>query len=250
MACCKYRSKLPVTRQKNMNVLITGASRGLGKAMVEMFAKHGHNLAMVSKQENPLKLAVEDIKERYPGNTYHAEAFDLRNKEQAIQCGKWALEKMNTLDVLINNAGFFLPGDIHNEADGVLEEMMESNIYSAYHLTRSILPSMMERKAGHIFNICSVASLDAYPQGGSYSISKFALLGFSKNLREELKTYGIRVTSVIPGATWTDSWADSGVEEQRLMEAKDLARMVYSASQLGPRSVVEEIILRPQLGDL
>jgi NADP-dependent 3-hydroxy acid dehydrogenase YdfG len=109
---------------------------------------------------------------------------------------------------------------------------------------------MMEAKRGHIFNMCSVASIKAYTNGGAYSISKFALLGFSKNLREEMKPYNIKVTSIIPGAAYTESWASSGIEEKRFMQAKDIAEMVYAASQLSPQACVEEILLRPQLGDI
>jgi short-subunit dehydrogenase len=152
--------------------------------------------------------------------------------------------------VLINNAGQFLPGSVHDEAEGTLEQMIAVNLYSAYHLTRALLPGMMTRRSGHIFNICSVASLQAYPNGGAYSISKWALAGFSANLREELKTHGIKVTSVYPGAAYTDSWAGSGVAPARIMEAADVAEMVFAASRLSPQATVEEILLRPQLGDL
>jgi short-subunit dehydrogenase len=90
----------------------------------------------------------------------------------------------------------------------------------------------------------------AYPNGGAYSISKYALLGFTRNLRNELKPHGIKVTAVIPGAAYTDSWKGSGVPEERIMEAEDIARMVYHATQLSPQAVVEDIVMRPQLGDL
>ncbi|HTQ27642.1 MAG TPA: SDR family NAD(P)-dependent oxidoreductase, partial [Puia sp.] len=162
----------------------------------------------------------------------------------------WALDTAGKIDVLVNNAGLFLSGSVYNEEAGVLEEMIETNLYSAYHLTRALLPSMMKQKRGHIFNICSIASLNAYPNGGSYSISKFALAGFSKNLREEMKPFGIKVTAVYPGAVYTDSWAGSGVDPRRIMESADIADMVYAASTLSPQATVEEILLRPQLGDL
>jgi NADP-dependent 3-hydroxy acid dehydrogenase YdfG len=109
---------------------------------------------------------------------------------------------------------------------------------------------MMATKTAHIFTLCSIASLGAYPGGGSYSISKFALLGFTKNLRRELQPHGIKVTAILPGAAYTDSWKESGVSEQRLMEADDIAKVIYNATLLSPQAVVEEIIIRPQLGDL
>ncbi len=109
---------------------------------------------------------------------------------------------------------------------------------------------MMSKKEGDIVNICSVASIKAYANGGSYSISKFALLGFSKNLREELKPFGVRVISVLPGAVYTDSCLGSYVAEYRLMPAEDIANFITTACSLSRRSVVEEIVVRPQLGDL
>jgi short-subunit dehydrogenase len=98
--------------------------------------------------------------------------------------------------------------------------------------------------------MCSIASIAAYDNGGSYSISKYAMLGFGKNLREELKPFNIKVTNVLPGAAYTDSWAGSGVDPLRIMEAQDIAKMIVAASDLSPQACVEEIILRPQLGDL
>ena len=108
----------------------------------------------------------------------------------------------------------------------------------------------MEVKQGHVFNICSIAALKAYDNGGAYSISKYALHGFSKNLREEMKPYNIKVTAVFPGAVLTDSWGDFDNSTHRIMEAVDIATMIYAASQLSVQACVEDIVIRPQLGDL
>jgi short-subunit dehydrogenase len=143
-----------------------------------------------------------------------------------------------------------VPGKLQNEPSGQLEAQLNVNLFSAYHLTRALLPSMIAAKSGHIFNICSIASLHAYENGGAYSISKFALLGFSKNLRLELKDQGVKVTAVCPGAVYTNSWSGSGVDPKRIMESSDIAKMIYAASQLSPQTVVEDIVMRPQLGDL
>jgi short-subunit dehydrogenase len=233
-----------------MNVVITGASRGLGKAMAEKFAANGYNLYLTSLNEMPLYKTVEELMTKFPDIIIKAKAFDLSNKESAIAFANWILHLEISIDILINNAGTFLPGSVFNEEDGVIEKMIETNLYSAYHVTRILLERMMKKKSGHIFNICSIASLKAYANGGSYSISKFALAGFSKNLREEMKTHGIKVTGVFPGAAFTDSWAESGMDAKRLMEANDIAEMVFASSQLSAQACVEDIILRPQLGDL
>ncbi|MES1160325.1 MAG: SDR family oxidoreductase [Bacteroidota bacterium] len=233
-----------------MNCISTCASRGLGKAIAEKFAAGGYHLYCCSRNLAALQETVKDLTTRYPGITIKAQAFDLGVKEQAQEFGRWILDQGISIDILVNNAGQFIPGSVYNEADGALEKMMEVNLYSAYHLTRAVLPAMMSQKKGHIFNICSIASLQAYPNGGAYSISKFALAGFSKNLREEMKPHGVKVTALYAGATFTDSWAGSGIDPRRIMEAADIAEMVYTASRLSPQATVEDILLRPQLGDL
>jgi short-subunit dehydrogenase len=238
-----------------MNIIITGASRGLGKAIAEKFAANNHNLYLSSKNEVALYKAMEDLQTKYPSIIIKAKAFDISNGEEARGLGEWLLSLNISIDILINNAGSFLAGNVYDEKEGTLEEMMNVNLYSAYHLTRILLPKMMKQETSnsaraHVFNMCSIASLKAYHNGGAYSISKFALAGFSKNLREEMKPFGIKVTAVYPGATYTDSWIGSGIDEKRIMEANDIADMIFAASQLSPQATVEEIILRPQLGDL
>ena len=233
-----------------MNVVITGASRGLGKAIAHLFAQNGHDLILTSRNEVALYNAVQELMTIYPDITVKAKSFDLAEKEQAQAFGKWVLGLQVPIDVLVNNAGLFDPGSVYNEPDGTLEHMMAVNLFSAYHVTRSVINQMMQQKSGHIFNMCSIASLKAYPNGGAYSISKYALAGFSTNLREEMKPFGIKVTAVYPGAAYTDSWEGSGVDPKRIMQANDIARMIFTASQLSPQACVEEIILRPQLGDL
>lgn len=233
-----------------MNAVITGASKGLGKAFARVFAEGGYNLLLCARTEADLKATETELARAFPGIKVLAAAFDLSREAGAKAFGAWVLENGGAVDVLINNAGRFIPGNLGDEPEGTLETMMNTNLYSAYHLTRTLLPSMMEKKKGHIFNICSVASLKAYPNGGAYSVSKFALLGFSKNLREELTPHGIKVTAVSPGAAYTASWEGTGVDPERLMRAEDVARMVFAAASLSAQATVEDIIMRPQLGDL
>lgn len=233
-----------------MNAVITGASRGIGKATARMFALHGYDLFLCSKSEENLFATIDELKKDSPNISIDGKAFDLGKKQQVQLFGEWINTAADTVDVLVNNAGNFIQGNVSDEPDGALEEMIEVNLYSAYHLTRSLLPKMKTIKSGHIFTLCSIASLAAYQNGGAYSISKFALLGFTKNLRRELQPHGIKVTAIIPGAAYTDSWKGSGISEQRLMEADDIAKVIYDATLLSPQAVVEEIIIRPQLGDL
>lgn len=232
-----------------MNVIITGASKGLGKACAEKFAAAGHHLFICARNHNELNAAKLELERKYTACKVSIMAVDISQKQNAIAFGDFCLES-ETPGILINNAGSFLPGSIHTEKDGVLETMLATNLHSAYHLTRTVLPKMIEAKSGHVFNMCSIASLAAYKNGGSYSISKFALLGFSKNLREELKQFNIKVTAVMPGAVYTDSWSGTDVKPERIMDADDIASMIYAASLLSPQACVEQILIRPQLGDL
>jgi short-subunit dehydrogenase len=236
-----------------MNIIITGASKGIGRAAAEIFAANGHDLFLCSRGGVALYKAVEELMTQYPGVSIKAKPFDLSIKDQAIAFGNWCLET-KTPDVLVNNAGLFEPGSVYNEPDGVLESQLAVNLYSAYHLTRTVLPKMMDGRISnhgrHIFNICSTASLKAYENGGAYSISKFAMYGFSKNLREEMKPHGIKVTHVIPGAVYTDSWSGAGIDPKRFMEPSDIAKMIYAASQLSFQACVEEIVVRPLAGDI
>ena len=233
-----------------MNAIITGASRGIGKAVASVFALHGYDLFLSSQNEDNLLEAIEDLKRQFPGVNIDGKAFDLGKKSEAQMFGQWVLNEASTIDVLINNAGSFVPGNISDEPDGALEKMIEVNLYSAYHVTRTLLPKMIAARTGHIFTVCSIASLAAYSNGGAYSISKYALLGMTKNLRHELKPHGIKVTAVLPGAVYTDSWKGSSIPEERIMEPADIASIIYSATLLSPQAVVEEIVIRPQLGDL
>jgi short-subunit dehydrogenase len=232
-----------------MNVIITGASKGIGKAIAEIFAANGHNLFLCSRGEVALYKTMEELTTRFPAATIKAKPFDLSKKEEAVAFGNWCLS-FAVPDILINNAGSFEPGSLHNEPEGLLESQMATNVYSAYHVTRTVLPGMMKRHSGHVFNMCSIASLQSYANGGAYSVSKFALYGFSKNLREEMKPHGIKVTSVHPGAVMSDSWGSYDNSSKRIMEADDIAKMIYAAAQLSLQACVEDIVIRPQLGDL
>ncbi len=235
-----------------MNIVITGASKGLGKAIATEFAddKQGHTFFLCARDEASLEITGRELQSRFPRTNIYTQVCDVSDREQLQAFADKILKAVGKVDILVNNAGIFLPGSVHNEEPGALEMMMAVNLFGTYHLTRMLLPQMMEAKAGHIFNICSIASLQAYNNGGAYSISKYAMYGFSKNLREEMKPYGIKVTHVLPGAAYTDSWSKSDIDPKRIMEAADIAKMVYVASHLSPQACVEELVVRPLLGDL
>lgn len=232
-----------------MNIVITGASKGIGKAIASKFAATGASLYVCARNLDALTETVEELSAIHPTATFHVYKADLSSQQQAEDFASFCLSHA-TPDIVVNNAGSYSPGNLTDEPAGTLESMLAVNLLSAYHLTRKLLPSMMARKSGHIFNMCSVASVKAYPGGGSYSISKFALNGFNQNLRHELMPHGIKVTGVFPGAVLTDSWGDYDNTDKRIMEPSDIAEMIFAATQLSPQAVVEDIIIRPLLGDL
>ncbi|MES2621703.1 MAG: SDR family oxidoreductase [Bacteroidota bacterium] len=232
----------------NKKIVITGATKGIGRAIAEKFAAEGFDLALCARNKDDLKALQSAI--GHPQVKIVVQKCDVSRKDELKAFAETIEKELGAVDVIINNAGIFLPGEVINEKDGTLETLIETNLYSAYHITRMLLPKMMERKSGHIFNMCSVASIQAYPNGGSYSISKFALLGLSKALREELKDYRIKVTSLVPGAVYTDSWAASGLPESRFMKTEDVAKTVWDIYSLSANTVVEEVLLRPVEGDI
>lgn len=240
----------PDTSNQRPTALITGGTKGLGRAIAEIFATNGFDLFVCARTAADLEAMQQAWAGAFPKQTLFTFKADLSKKDEVLRFAEAVRNRCSRLDVLVNNAGVFVPGTVVAEADGVLESMIAANLYSAYHLTRAILPIMTPHRQGHIFNMCSIASLIAYPNGGAYTIAKFALAGFSKSLREEMKKEGIKVTALYPGATWTDSWEGSGVPPERLMQASDIAKTVWAAYQLSDSAVVEDIVIRPQLGDL
>jgi short-subunit dehydrogenase len=234
----------------NRIIVVTGGTKGLGRAIAECFAENGFDVCACARTEADLREMAADWPEQFPHSRLHTFPVDLSKKSEVMDFALFVRQHWSRLDVLVNNAGFYLPGNIADEPNGTLESMMDVNLYSAYHLTRALLPLMVPHRHGHVFNMCSIASFMAYPNGGSYTITKFAMLGFSKVLREEMKPHGVRVTAVLPGATWSDSWRGADFPPDRLMQASDIAKTMWAAYALSDSAVVEEIVLRPQLGDL
>lgn len=225
-------------------VLVTGASRGIGRAIVERFVREGATVIACARGHEGL----EALRAGLPQVETHA--CDMRDDAAVDALAREVLARHGGVDLLVNNAGAFRPGGIAGEDDGALLEMLQANLFGAYRLTRRLLPRMIERRCGMVLNVCSTASIAAYPNGGSYSIAKHALYGFSRNLREEMKPHGVRVVALLPGATLTASWDGVPLPPERLMPAEDVAEMAWTAWSLSARTVVEDIVMRPQLGDI
>jgi len=234
----------------NTLAVITGGSKGIGRAIAIKFASNGFDIATCARSQNDLSELKHEIESNNVGIDCHIISTDLGQKQGA----KVFIEFVKSLDspvkTLINNVGIFLPGQIYNEEENVLQKLLNINLLSAYYVTKGLINDMVERRQGHIFNIESIAGIQPYKSGSSYSITKYALHGMTKVLREEMKEFNVKVTAVIPGSTYTSTWEGVDLPEERFIKTEDVADAVYSAYALSPNSVVEEILIRPQLGDI
>lgn len=225
--------------------VVTGGSKGIGLAIVKKLLSEGFKVLTASRSMGELSALKEQYRDDLEINLIDLIAQDGIN----LLAGK-IRSVTDRVDMLVNNAGVFMPGQIHKEADGNYETQMQLNITAPYHLTRATLPLMIPFKDGYIFNICSTASIVPYIDGGSYCISKHALLGFSKVLRQEMIPYNIGVSSILPGATLTDSWAGTDFPESRFIQPSFIADTLFFAWTNRANMVMEEVLLRPMQGDL
>jgi NAD(P)-dependent dehydrogenase (short-subunit alcohol dehydrogenase family) len=181
-----------------------------------------------------------------------AEVFpcDVSDEAAVAQLAAAVTKRFGVVDVLINNAGKFAGAPFIEMSVADFDLMIAANLRSVFLMSRAFAPGMIARGRGDIFNMSSIAGLVAYPGGAGYSAAKFGVSGLSKIMRAELREKGVRVCCLYPGATVSPSWEGSGVDEARMMPAEDVARAFIDVYRLSRRTVVEEIVLRPQRGDL
>ncbi len=234
----------------NKSIIVTGCTQGIGLAICNYFAQEGFSIAGCARNVAGIHQMSSLFKDSYPDQAFHFAACDVTDKQQIKKFAQEAIGAIGVPDILVNNAGAYLPGALIEESDDQLAKMIEVNLYSAYNISKQVVPLMASRKSGHVFNMCSIASLDAYPNGGSYSISKFALLGFSKQLRLEMQPHQVKVTAVMPGAVKTPSWDGVDLPDSRFIPASDIAAVIYNTYKLSAHTNVDEIIIRPQDGDI
>lgn len=233
-------------------VLVTGASQGIGAAIARAYARErpGTRLALVARNRRNLQAVAAECARLDPRGAAAAFGCDVTDEAAVARLARAVAKRFGPVDVLVNNAGAFAPARFEDTTVAAFDRMIAVNLRSAFLVTRAFLPAMVERRRGDILFMSSIAGLGAYPNAAAYCAAKFGLTGLAKVLRAETRDRGIRVCCLHPGATWTPSWAGSGVDPERLMPAEDVARAVLDVFDGSRRTVVEEVVIRPQLGDL
>lgn len=243
MKAKRSSKKLPV-------ILITGASQGIGAAIAKVFAREirGCRIALVARTAKKLA-TVQRACERL-GATVVAFACDVSDDQAVTKLKREVTKEFGGVDVLVNNAGSFAGAPLLEFSVADFDRMIAVNLRSVFLMSRAFIPAMVKAKQGDVFNMSSIAGQIAYPGGAGYSAAKFGVAGLSKVMREELKEKGVRVCTVYPGATMTPTWDGAGIPPERIMPVEDVAQAFYDVYRMSRRTVVEEIVLRPQLGDL
>lgn len=226
-----------------MNAVITGASKGIGRAIALKLASHGYNLAVCARNKDELDGLVAEIK-AYPVQILSVVA-DCSRKADVMVFFEQVRSVMEQVDVLVNNAGIFLPGSLLDEADECFEQQQQLHVNATYYLSKNIGKMMRQARSGHIFNICSVAGIHVIENAGSYSVTKTAMRSLNHVLRKELAAHRVKVTAILPGATLTSSWTGTDIPADTFIQPEDIAQSLYSILTLSSGANVDELILTP-----
>jgi 3-oxoacyl-[acyl-carrier protein] reductase len=226
-----------------MNAIITGATKGIGKAIALKLAQQGYNLAVCARTEKDLEVFKNELAQ-YNVKIIAIKA-DMGNKEEIYNFCNEVKKSYDKIDVLVNNAGIFIPGNLLDEEDKTFEYQGMVNVNAPYYLSKYFGKMMRDQQSGHIFNICSIASTQTIDNAGSYSVTKAAILSLNNVLRKELSAYNVKVTAILPGSTLTASWVGTTISPDKFVQPEDIANSLYSILNLSNGVNVDEIILKP-----
>jgi len=230
-------------------VVVTGASQGIGRALAEAFAQEPDaRLALAARSKDQLNEVAEAC--RAEGADALVVPTDVTDPATVEQLADTVADAWGPPDVLINNAGAFTYAPLDELTLDGFREQIDVNLTGTFAVTQAFLPAMRARGAGHLFFMASVAALQAYPGNAGYCAAKHGVRGLARVIREETKDEGVRVTTIIPGATRTPTWDGVDLPDERFMPPDDIARAVVDAYHLSDRTVMEEMLLRPQEGDV
>ncbi len=224
---------------KGKKAIITGGSRGLGKATALAFAKLGIDVAITGRNEKSLKETVAELKALGVNAAY--EVFDVGNYEEVKVGIKNIISKLGTVDILVNNAGIAAFGTL-NEMDSTLwEDIIKTNVLGMYYVTKEVLPYLIEKNEGDIINVSSTAGLSGNASTSAYSASKFAVIGMSQSLMKEVRKNNIRVNTLTPSTIATDMALELGItdgNEEKVLQPEDFAQLIVAGLQLPRRAMM------------
>ena len=230
-------------------IVITGASQGIGAATAIAFARSETcRLVLVSRNTSKMDAVAEECAKT--GSAAHVMTCDVTDERAVSALCESVQSRLGVPDVVVNNAGAFEPSMIAETTLSVWERQVAANLTSAFLVTTGFLDKMSIRGSGTFVFLGSVASIKGYPGGAAYCAAKHGVLGFARSLREECKDKGVGVVTLLPGATFTPSWEGAGLPEDRFIPKEDIADLIVTACNTSHRTVIEEILVRPQLGDI
>ena len=226
-----------------MNAIITGGTKGIGKAIAVKLAESGYNIAVCARNSEDLRAFAASL--AYTGVRVFTYQADCSLKEEVYAFCEEVAKEMPVVDVLVNNVGTFLPGSVLDEPDDHLESQLNLNLLATYYLSKFFGKMMRNQRSGHIFNICSVASKEIVPEAGSYSVTKVALLSLNNVFRGALSKYNVKVTAILPGSTLTSSWEGTDIPAERFVQTEDIADTIYTILKLSNGVNVDEVVIKP-----
>jgi short-subunit dehydrogenase len=230
--------------------LITGATKGMGRAIAAAFAQQGISLAINSRNAAELASFKTELLQINPAIKVFTAVADGSNKVELLQFAAAAQQELGSINIIVNNLGMYKYAKILDDENDTFEKMINTNLMPAYELYRFFGKSMIAVREGHIFNICSVASLNPVVEAGSYSITKAALLNLNNAMRLEMQDHGVKVTAVIPGSTLTDSWKGQDVDKDTMVLPEDIASAIVNIYNMSKGANVDQIIIKPAVGQL
>ena len=233
-----------------MNAIVTGATKGMGRAIVMELAANNYNIIFCARDQKEVQTLLDELISMYSHLQFFGIRADMEESTDVKEFAEFAIGSLGHVDVLINNAGLYIPSGLMEEDADCLQRQMQVNVFAHHYLSKFFAYRIIEACKGHIINICSIASLEPVVRAGSYSISKTAMLGLTKALREELRPAGVKVTAVLPGSTLTDSWSGTELPKDWFILSEDIAKSIINCLKMSPGANIDEIIIRPLYGKI
>ncbi|UKT64349.1 SDR family oxidoreductase [Pedobacter mucosus] len=226
-----------------MKAVITGATKGIGRAIAIKLFENGYDVILLARNIEELKKLQTELSS--DGKTVLIYMVNCAIKNEVYNFLNAAEREFGFIDVLVNNVGAFLPGNLLDEDDEAFETQQQININSTYYFSKYFGKRMRDQKHGHIFNICSVASKFPVKNGGSYSVTKAAMLSLNHVLRQELAPHNVKVTAFLPGATKTSSWEGTTIPDEKFVQPEDIAETLFTILNLSKGVNVDEVLITP-----